>query len=146
MTDWANAECIGSYDLFTADDPDYEACRAICDACVINDECLTDAYQHQEFFFMRGGMTPEQRGVRLGARQPPHGTPAGYAWHRRNGSPVCSFCRLAYNEASKIRQVKYKEKKRALKTQPPGSNITGDGSAYSLPLTKGDPTTGYNEI
>jgi hypothetical protein len=129
--------------LFTSERPDWDACREICATCGISDPCLADAIKNDEQFFMRGGLTPDERGTR-GVRHPPHGTAAGYAWHRRKGTPVCEYCRLAYNEASKVRQVKYKEKKRRLiKSQQAGSSTPEMVSETSLPLTKGDPPTGY---
>jgi hypothetical protein len=31
-------------------------------------------------------------------KEPDHGTPAGYQWHRRHKVPPCDPCRVAHNE------------------------------------------------
>ena len=125
-TEWDLAACIphrfffqGSEDIL----PDDDAAKEICATCPIIAECLAEALKTHEPFFVWGGKTPEERGVSARFSPPRHGTAAGHAWHRRNDVPLCTWCRSAYNEASRDRQRAYKLRK----SQRDRTPNTGDG-------------------
>jgi WhiB family redox-sensing transcriptional regulator len=142
VTDWNTAACLGHGELFILDEnytnEQVEAAKDICETCPIFDDCEAWAIKYREEFDIWAGKTPRERGSVSHADSVSvrHGTQAGHAWHKRYEVPMCRACRVAYNEAAKIRQRIYVAKK---KGQPEGSGDTGDTGGHSLPLTKGDP-------
>lgn len=98
------------------------ALRDICAGCPVIGECREHAILHEHHGFW-GGMTEEERraaaraagirrrAVRTGTRDlPPHGTPARYQQHLREGSPTCVECRAA--KAAVIARYKAERRER----------------------------------
>lgn len=81
----------------------YAAARAICEGCVVREQCLAEAlalpagYDADGMF---GGLTPEERAKmrdrRLRLAEIPHGTAAGYKAEIRRGVAHCQACRDAH--------------------------------------------------
>lgn len=99
------AACLEVYaDAFYPHKYDRASCReakAICANCPVDAECLEAAFEVDEPFGIWGGLTPRERDVirredGRPKRQPieilPHGTPAGYARHKRAGEIPCRPC------------------------------------------------------
>lgn len=72
--------------------------KQICGRCTVSDQCLDFALRNGERFGIWGGVSERDRrrlSQELGltrARPWVHGTAAGYARHRRDGSPACRPC------------------------------------------------------
>lgn len=83
--------------------------RAVCDGCVVRTPCLEYALDNRILWGIWGGTSERERramrrqrradGVPVAVRPRPiaHGTPAGYALHRRRGEDPCRQCREAHN-------------------------------------------------
>lgn len=87
--------------------PKKEAARA-CAECSVRDACWDYAMRHEDYGYWAGTSDVERRQLRkvLGiALEPsdmkwrwisPHGTPAAYQRHKRNGESACDACRQAH--------------------------------------------------
>ena len=107
--DWhVDANCIGADPdiFFPEDNESSDAAKAICRACDVQVECLTDALNRNETEGIWGGLTPRQRRTfrhkngmknRPGPKLKPidHGTRNGAMQHRRRGEAPCDACREA---------------------------------------------------
>lgn len=72
--------------------------KRVCNMCPVKDACLTHALETGEPHGIWGGWGPAQRrqlGQKPRQRPFPHGTPAGYRRHFREGIPMCEACRRA---------------------------------------------------
>lgn len=69
--DWRRrAACRRSKISFVTDDPvEIDRARAVCAGCGVRDRCLEDALSRDEPYGIWGGLTPEERGVRVFAQQ-----------------------------------------------------------------------------
>lgn len=110
--DWADqAACKGLTELFFGETTaDVRAAREVCKDCPVRPEC--GEYGAREPFGVWAGLSVKERLRNRPAREVPHGTIAGYEWHRRQGhcstDNICAPCR----EAARVRSRENQRRRR----------------------------------
>lgn len=116
---WTNsalcAQADGDYwflDNTTANQDGIAVALTICSLCDVSPQCLEYALVNDERFGIWGGMLPKPRnrlrrklGIPARLAERVHGTEAGYAQHRRAGTPACRDCLRAASIASRERKA-----------------------------------------
>lgn len=101
--------------------------RIICQGCPVAKQCLEFALESNIRFGIFGGLTPSERGISgykadMSEAQPNRvlmgcGTPAGYTYHLRHGTPACAECMTAEQKRNTIYKKKRRARQRELERQ-----------------------------
>ncbi len=112
-----SAACIGADTaiFFPESGDPVGPAKAICRACPVREQCLTDALNRGETHGVWGGLSAKERRLfrrKNGLMKKPggwpqpinHGTNGGYHTHRRRGQQPCDACSQAHIRYERARR------------------------------------------